>query len=71
MRGGGGGGSASLGSLFSPAAGVGAGDGSSGTDLLPLVSNNGGESIALAHNPEPTSILLLGGGMMVNGLPSN
>ena len=44
---------------------VSTGGGSGSGDLLPLLaSGGGGESIALAHNPEPTSMLLLGGGMM-------
>ena len=62
--GGGGGSSSALGSLFSPSAGAGTGEGLHGIDLLPLVNNSGGESITLAHNPEPTSMFLIGGGMV-------
>jgi len=68
--GGGGGGLAAflgLGSLFASSGGSGgllafSSDGS-GISQLPLTLIASGESIATIHNPEPASMLLLGGGM--------
>lgn len=59
--GGGGGGGSALGALFSPDGGGGGGGGLPG-------GGGGGEGLATIHNPEPATILLMGGGMAAMGL---
>jgi hypothetical protein len=62
--GGSGGGSSSVGALFSPESSPG-----TGTTVLTSATDAGVNSgIATIHNPEPATMLLLGGGMLVMGL---
>ncbi len=63
---GGGGGSAGTSSLSSVlgSSSSGSGDGGSGTiSSFSSISGDGGQSLALIHNPEPATMLLISGGL--------
>lgn len=66
-NGGGGGGGTSLGALFQSDPN----SGSTTETLLVAPGDLGGEVLTQVHNPEPATLLLLGGGMMAMGYFKN